>query len=156
VPPTEAPGGDGTVVRLSFPPEAQLLGTVRLVVGMVARKAGVDEEGIEDLKVAVSETCAVAVTDLAWAGLDAPIELDLILEPDRFGIEVRDRAPAGEPTSRGATAEEADLDDRQFGLALVGALVDDLASEPLGDGEGHRTRFWLRHKTDGSLPPPLV
>lgn len=151
--PTETPRGDGTTVRLSFPPEAQLLGTVRLVVGMVARKAGVDEEGIEDLKVAVSETCAAAVTDLTWAGLDAPIELDLIVEPDRFGIEVRDRAPAGQDPPRRVADDNGDLDDRQFGLALVGALVDDLASEPLDDGRGHRTRFWLHRRASDELPP---
>jgi anti-sigma regulatory factor (Ser/Thr protein kinase) len=153
--PTETSRGDGTTVRLSFPPEAQLLGTVRLVVGMVARKAGVDEEGIEDLKVAVSETCAVAVTDLAWAGLDAPIELDVIIEPERFGVEVRDRAPAAQDPPRRVPDENGDIDDRQFGLALVGALVDDLASEPLEDGEGHRTRFWL-HRRPGEDLPPLV
>jgi anti-sigma regulatory factor (Ser/Thr protein kinase) len=151
--PTGTPRGDGTTVRLSFPPEAQLLGTVRLVVGMVARKAGVDEEGIEDLKVAVSETCAVAVTDLTWAGLDAPIELDVIVEPDRFGVEVRDRAP--EVVRWSAVGPEADteVDDRQLGMALVGALVDDLASEPLEDGDGHRTRFWLHRRGADDLPP---
>jgi anti-sigma regulatory factor (Ser/Thr protein kinase) len=152
--PAEAPRGDEPTVRLSFPPEAQLLGTVRLVVGMVARKAGVDEEGIEDLKVAVSETCAVAVTDLAWAGLDAPIELDVIVEADRFGVEVRDRAPEVELTAKGATVDDSNLDDRQFGLALVGALVDDIASETLADGGGHRTRFWVRYRADKSPPPP--
>ena len=151
--PPEALRGDGITVRLSFPPEAQLLGTVRLVVGMVARKAGVDEEGIEDLKVAVSETCAVAVTDLAWAGLDAPIELDVIIEPDRFGFEVRVRAPAAQDPPRRTTEENGDLDDRQFGLALVGALVDDLATEPLEDGKGHRTRFWLNRRAGDDLPP---
>ena len=151
--PAEAPQGDGPTVRLSFPPEAQLLGTVRLVVGMVARKAGVDEEGIEDLKVAVSETCAVAVTDLAWAGSDAPIELDVILEPDRFGVEVRDRAPADQLAAMVGTVDDGELDDRQFGLALVGALVDDIASETLEDGGGHRTRFWLRHRADKNPPP---
>jgi anti-sigma regulatory factor (Ser/Thr protein kinase) len=126
---------------------------VRLVVGMVARKAGVDEEGIEDLKVAVSETCAVAVTDLAWAGLDAPIELDVIVELDRFGIEVRDRAPSAQDPPRRATEDNGDLDDRQFGLALVAALVDDLATEPLEDGDGHRTRFWLHRRSGDDLPP---
>lgn len=132
---------------MAFPPEPALLGTVRLVVGIVARKAGVDEEGVEDLKVAVSETCVVAVGDLAWAGLSTPIELDLIEEPDRFGVEVRDRAPAPEhaPSSNG------EVDDRQFGLALVGALVDDLHSVAL-EGGGHRTRFWMR-RGDAWLPP---
>ena len=151
--PTGTPRGGGTTVRLSFPPEAQLLGTVRLVVGMVARKAGVDEEGIEDLKVAVSETCAVAVTDLTWAGLDAPIELDVIVEPDRFGVEVRDRAPAAQDPPRLAAEDNGELDDRQLGMALVGALVDDLASEPLEDGDGHRTRFWLHRRGADDLPP---
>jgi len=139
------------VVHLEFPPEPALLGTVRLVVGIVARKAGVDEEGVEDLKVAVSETCAVAVGDLAWAGLSTPIELDLVEEPDRSGVEVRDRAPAEHAPS---VPEDGEVDDRQFGLALVGALVDGLHSTML-EGGGHSTRFWLRRGLE-ELPPPLT
>jgi anti-sigma regulatory factor (Ser/Thr protein kinase) len=131
-------------VRLAFPPQARLLGTIRLVVGIVARKAGIDEEGIEDLKVAVSETCAVAVADLARAGLSSPIELDLIEDGQRFGIEIRDRAPVDGRSVGGFDVE--DLDDRQFGLALVGALVDDLESVPL-EGGGHRTSFWVRPRS---------
>jgi anti-sigma regulatory factor (Ser/Thr protein kinase) len=140
------------VVRLAFPPLPALLGTVRLVVGVVARKAGVDEEGVEDLKVAISETCAVAVNGLEGAGLSTPIELDLIEEADRFGVEVRDAAPAGE---RGAAVPpDGEVDDRQFGLALVDALVDGLDDIRLPGG-GHRTRFWLpRARTE--LPPPLT
>jgi anti-sigma regulatory factor (Ser/Thr protein kinase) len=136
-----------TTVRLAFPPQARLLSTIRLVVGIVARKAGIDEEGIEDLKVAVSETCAVAVADLIRAGLASPIELDLIEDGERFGAEVRDRAPANERSAGGFDME--DLDDRQFGLALVGALVDDLDSAPL-EGGGHRTSFWLRARAGTS------
>jgi anti-sigma regulatory factor (Ser/Thr protein kinase) len=137
---TDGAVGSATV-RLAFPPQARLLSTIRLVVGIVARKAGIDEEGIEDLKVAVSETCAVAVADLARAGLSSPIELDLAEDGERFGVEVRDRAPADGRSADGFEME--DLDDRQFGLALVGALVDDLESAPL-EGGGHRTSFWLR------------
>jgi anti-sigma regulatory factor (Ser/Thr protein kinase) len=135
------------VVRLDFPPEPRLLSTVRLVVGMVARNTGIDEEGIEDLKVAVSETCAVAVGDLARAGLDTPIELDLVADGDRFLIEVRDRAPEGERPPQADALE--DLDDRQFGLALVGALVDDIDSGSLPGG-GHRVSFWLRRRPDAA------
>ena len=71
-------GGLPATVRLAFPPEPRLLGTIRLVVGIVARKAGMGAEGIEDLKVAVSETCAVAVGDLNKAGRPDPIEVDLV------------------------------------------------------------------------------
>ena len=146
-------------VRLAFPPEARLLGTLRLVVGIVARKAGMGEEGIEDLKVAVSETCAVAVGDLNRAGLPDPIDVDLVEAPDRFGIEVRDRASS---VSGPADAADGEVDDRELGLALVGALVDDLKTSTL-DGGGNRTSFWLRRGPQGpgpvpgdDLPPPLT
>jgi anti-sigma regulatory factor (Ser/Thr protein kinase) len=151
-------------VRLAFPPEPRLLGTVRLVVGIVARKAGMGAEGIEDLKVAVSETCAVAVGDLARAGRQDPIEVDLVEAPDRFGIEVRDRAPA--PAEDPGGPGDAEVDDRELGLALIGALVDDLKTSALEDG-GNRTSFWLRRDPlapgglglrppDPDLPPPLT
>jgi anti-sigma regulatory factor (Ser/Thr protein kinase) len=140
-----------TLVHLAFPPEPALLGTIRLVVGIVARKAGVDEEGVEDLKVAVSETCAVAVGDLTVAGLSTPIELDLVEEPDRLGVEVRDQAPVAPPAP--TIPENGEVDDRQFGLALVGALVEGLHSTTL-EGGGHSTRFWLRRVREE--PPPLT
>ena len=153
-------GAAPATVRLAFPPEPRLLGTVRLVVGIVARKAGMGEEGIEDLKVAVSETCAVAVGDLARAGRQDPIEVDLMETPDRFGIEVRDHAPASAQGPGGPG--DTEVDDRELGLALVGALVDDLKTAALADG-GNRTSFWLRRDPGGlgpdspeSLPPPLT
>jgi anti-sigma regulatory factor (Ser/Thr protein kinase) len=134
-------------VRLAFPPEPRMLGTIRLVVAIVARNAGIDEEGIEDLKVAVSESCALAVAELARAGVDAPIELALIEDGGRFGVEIHDRAPAEAPGPAGD--RPTDLDERQFGLALVGALVDQLESEPLNGG-GHRTSFWLPAKIESA------
>ena len=146
-------GGQPATVRLAIPPEPRLLGTVRLVVGIVARKAGLDEEGIEDLKVAVSETCAVAVADLNRAGRPHPIEIDLVEAVDRRGVEVRDRAPGAGPHPKDADTD-GEVDDRQFGLALVAALVDDLKTATL-DGGGNRTSFWLRRGPD-LLPPPLT
>jgi anti-sigma regulatory factor (Ser/Thr protein kinase) len=131
------------VVRLAFPPEPRLLGTVRLVVGIVARKAGIDEEAIEDLKVAASETCAVAIGDLARSASVTPIELDLIERKDGFGVEVRDRAPEVARWERASPEVDTEVDDRQLGMALIGALVDDLHSEELLGG-GHRTSFWVR------------
>jgi anti-sigma regulatory factor (Ser/Thr protein kinase) len=154
-------------VRLAFPPEPRLLGTVRLVVAIVARKAGMGAEGIEDLKVAVSETCAVAVGDLTRAGRRDPIEIDLVEGPDRFGIEVRDRAAA--PAQAPGGPADGEVDDRELGLALVGALVDDLKTSTL-EGGGNRTSFWLRREPEqrdlrptgglavspDDLPPPLT
>ena len=139
-------GGLPATVRLAFPPEPRLLGTIRLVVGIVARKAGMGEEGVEDLKVAVSETCAVAVGDLNRAGRPDPIEVDLVEGADRFGIEVRDRAPS--PSGVPGDPADGEVDDRELGLALVGALVDDLKTATL-EGGGNRTTFWLRRGPRG-------
>jgi anti-sigma regulatory factor (Ser/Thr protein kinase) len=158
-------GGSPATVTLAFPPEPRLLGTVRLVVGIVARKAGMGAEGIEDLKVAVAETCAVAIGDLSRAGRQDPIEVDLLESDDRFGIEIRDRAPAHDPVAD--DAGDGEVDDRELGLALVGALVDDLKTSTL-DGGGNRTSFWLRRGPEPTdprsgvglvpddLPPPLT
>jgi anti-sigma regulatory factor (Ser/Thr protein kinase) len=150
-------GGPPATVRLAFPPEPRLLGTIRLVVGIVARKAGMGAEGIEDLKVAVSETCAVAVGDLNRARLVDPIEVDLVEGADRFGVEVRDHAPA--PAQAPGDPHDGEVDDRELGLALVGALVDDLKTSAL-EGGGNRTSFWLRRDPldplSDDLPPPLT
>ena len=115
----------------------------------------------------MSETCAVAVGDLNRAGLTDPIEVDLVEGVDRFGIEVRDHAPASDQASGGP--HDGEVDDRELGLALVGALVDDLKTSAL-EGGGNRTSFWLRRdplETGGlglsppdpppdDLPPPLT
>ena len=102
----------------------------------------------------------LAVGDLARAGRRDPIEIDLVEAPDRFGIEVRDRAPAS--AQDGGGPDDPEVDDRELGLALVGALVDDLKTSTLQDG-GNRTSFWLRRDPGGlgldppeSLPPPLT
>jgi len=116
----------------------------------------------------VSETCAVAVGDLNRAGRLDPIEIDLVESADRFGIEVRDRAPA--PTAAPGDPGDGEIDDRELGLALVGALVDDLKTSTLQNG-GNRTSFWLRRGPEAlsseptggpglsppePLPPPLT
>jgi anti-sigma regulatory factor (Ser/Thr protein kinase) len=126
-------------VRLTVAPEPRLLGTVRLVVATAARRAGLDEEQIEDLKVAVSEACALSIHSVRDAGRGDPVEVDLFEDEGRFGIEVRDRAPDNWQSAAGATSG---VEDRVFGLALVSALVDSVESRPRSGG-GHATRFWL-------------
>ena len=132
--PLEA-GQAAQAVRLTVAPEPRLLGTIRLVVATAARRAGLDDEQVEDLKVAVSELCSAAVSDRR-----GPVEVHLAEQADRLVVEVVD-----------AGGTDADPDDRAFGLALVGSLVDGL-EWGAGKGGGRSTRFWLR-VADG--PPGL-
>jgi anti-sigma regulatory factor (Ser/Thr protein kinase) len=134
-----APLEDGQAahaVRLTVAPEPRLLGTVRLVVATAARRAGLDDEQVEDLKVAVSELCSAAVGDRR-----GPVEVHLAEQADRLVVEVVDAGGA----------DAAADDDRAFGLALVGSLVDGL-EWGAGTGGGRSTRFWLR--VAGRRPSP--
>ena len=80
---------------------------------------------------------AVADLDAEARGVLDEVQLDHGVEPG--AVEVADG--------------EIDLDDRQLGLALVGALMDDLRIAAL-EGGGSRTSFWLRRGPE--LPPPLT
>jgi anti-sigma regulatory factor (Ser/Thr protein kinase) len=141
--PHPAPDGrSGPSVRLSLAPEPQLLGTVRLVVASAGRRFGLDEEQIQDLKVAVSEVCTASIGALRLAGLDQPVELDLFEDGGRFGVEVRDHAPdrAHTPAPFGELGEL--VDEHDFSLALVESLAVEVMSGRDDDG-AHVTRFWL-------------
>lgn len=149
-------GPPSASVRLVVLPEPNLLSTVRLVVATAGRRAGLDDEMVEDLKVAVSEICATAIRDTGRVGgngdkdAEACIEVDLFDDRGRFGVEIRDRCP---PDERALRDPFGSADDRDFGLALVASLVDELdaADRP---GGGFVTRFWLapQGRQDGSGP----
>lgn len=140
------PPGSGVrsvpAVRLSLAPEPQLLGTVRLVVASAGRRFGLDEEQVEDLKVAVSEACTVAIGALNLAGLTSPVELEVFETDGRFGVSVRDHAPelAHTPTALGELGQLVDGHD--FSLALVESLAAEVRSGRDADG-AHATTFWL-------------
>jgi serine/threonine-protein kinase RsbW len=126
-------------IRLTLTPEPKLLSTVRLVVGSAGRRFGLDEEQVQDLKVAVSEACTLAIAALRAADLCEPLEIDLFEGTDRIGVEVRDRAPAW--SRRMAVPGELFGDD-DFSLALVSSLAADVKVGHRADGL-HATTFWL-------------
>lgn len=53
----------GARCTLRIPAEAAYVGTARIFAAAVARQAGVAEEHVDDLKLAISEACAVGVRD---------------------------------------------------------------------------------------------
>ena len=48
-------------IRISVPGNPRYVATLRLLVGALARQAGCDDEGVADLKLAVSELATAAV-----------------------------------------------------------------------------------------------
>jgi len=103
---------------LSLPPTPEHVRTARLVVVAAARRAGVAEDVVDDVRLAVGEAVARAVLRHAASGTDADVEV-VVDDDGGFAVEVRDR-----------TAPELPDDDEGMALALVRAVAPEVEIEP--------------------------
>ncbi|MGP4088535.1 ATP-binding protein [Streptomyces sp. KR55] len=117
-------------VELRFSALPEHVRTARLVAAAVARRAGVDEAVLDEVRLAVGEACSRAVGLHQSSGITAPVKVALIEEEKQFSIEVGDEAPhaaprGGEP---GAAADDpdAEAEEDEMGLAVISGLVDDV------------------------------
>ncbi|MFJ8005525.1 ATP-binding protein [Streptomyces fagopyri] len=117
-------------VELRFSALPEHVRTARLVAAAVARRAGVDEAVLDELRLAVGEACSRAVGLHQSSGISAPVRVTLIEEEKQFSIEVGDEAPRSAPgaTVPGASPGDADTDteEDEMGLAVISGLVDDV------------------------------
>ena len=81
-------------VRLSFSPAAVHVRTARLVGVAVARRAGVAEELLEEVRLAIGEACSRAVALHRSHGLQALVDVAMA-DGERFTVRVVDRAANG-------------------------------------------------------------
>lgn len=134
---SDMPASLASEMHLEIPARSVYVGVVRLALASVARQAGLDEDKVDDLRIAVSEACANAViTDEADSA--SMIKVAWREEPDRIVVEVLDESARQEPASEGAAGEER----MAMSLALLRSLVDECSFEPR-DGGGMATRLTL-------------
>ncbi|MEV7193932.1 ATP-binding protein [Streptomyces sp. NPDC093510] len=116
-------------VELRFSALPEHVRTARLVAAAVARKAGVDEAVLDEVRLAVGEACTRAVGLHQSSGVTAPVRVALIEDEKQFSIEVGDEAPRAAPGDR-APGARLDGDDAEgedeMGLAVISGLVDDV------------------------------
>ncbi|MGW1539075.1 ATP-binding protein [Streptomyces sp. NPDC002309] len=117
-------------VELRFSALPEHVRTARLVAAAVARRAGVDEAVLDEVRLAVGEACSRAVGLHQLHGITAPVKVALIEEEKQFSIEVGDEAPHA-PTgvrASGAAADDpdAEAEEDEMGLAVISGLVDDV------------------------------
>jgi Histidine kinase-like ATPase domain len=186
--------GTKPVVTLRLPASAAHVRTARLVAAAMARRSGIEEGLLDEVRLAVGEACARAVRLHERFGVDEPVTVEFI-DDDRFEVAVVDRAPAhaalfplagavvesgeagGSPSGEGSASGEvgpgnsdnlvmihrvsegadsgwrdslasdtsdfsdapwADPTGDALGLALLGAVVQDLAVRPGDAGGGSR------------------
>lgn len=105
---------------LSVAPEPVRLAEVRRFVEVVALEAGIGDEKLFDLKVAVSEACANAVEHSG--GQHAPLEISAFVYSDRIVFEIRDSGGFRMP----GTPRPSRREHRGLGLPLMVALMDEV------------------------------
>jgi anti-sigma regulatory factor (Ser/Thr protein kinase) len=146
-------------VTLRLPPNAAHVRTARLVAAAMARRSGVGEEVLDEVRLAVGEACARAVRRHNRYGVREPVTVEFV-DRDRFSVTVLDMAPArshesAEGENRTLPSRPEDLDlaawtdptAEALGLALLGVVVHDLQVVDEPDGDGTRlTMSWpLEH-----------
>ncbi|MDX2853566.1 ATP-binding protein [Actinacidiphila glaucinigra] len=138
-------------VELLFSALPEHVRTARLVAAAVARRAGVDEAVLDEVRLAVGEACSRAVGLYRSSGADRPVRVVLTEEEKKFSIEVGDKSPEAEdrpadaasvPSARGdspaehpeplpdgspSSSDSSEAEDEgQMGLAVISGLVDDV------------------------------
>ncbi|GLF96021.1 ATP-binding protein [Streptomyces yaizuensis] len=117
-------------VELRFSAQPEHVRTARLVAAAVARRAGVDEAVLDEVRLAVGEACSRAVGLHHTHGITAPVHVVLTDEDKLFSIEVGDEVPAlaaegVRAAAAAGTEDEAEGED-EMGLAVISGLVDDM------------------------------
>ncbi|MCD9875324.1 ATP-binding protein [Streptomyces guryensis] len=115
-------------VELRFSALPEHVRTARLVAAAVARRAGVDEAVLDEVRLAVGEACSRAVGLHQSAGITAPVKVQLVEEEKQFSIEVGDEAPRSSPGggASGSAGEDVETEEDEMGLAVISGLVDDV------------------------------
>src|ERR1700749_3930489 len=91
-------------VEVSFTPLPAHVRTARLVATPVARRRGVDESVLDEVRLAVGEACSRAVEAHRQHCPAEPIRVALTDDGERFEVVVTDAASAGFTASDGVAA----------------------------------------------------
>lgn len=116
-------------VELSFTPLPAHVRTARLVATAVARRSGVDESLLDEVRLAVGEACSRAVEEHQLYCPAEPVRLALTDMADRFEVEVTDNCAPGAVKLAGVGPDsKSGIAGLQAGLgfAVIAGLADDV------------------------------
>lgn len=139
----------GAVLELEIPARPEFVAVVRLVVATAAKtRRLVDDDRVDDLKLAVSEACTNAIE----ATSSLPDErVTILVEEDleSLFVTVADRGAGFDPSALPVHPPVTDPDrlnfERGLGIPLIRTLVDDVVFESgIGNGKGTRVRMSVR------------
>ena len=106
-------------VTVSIARDPALVRTVRLVAAAVARRTGLDEDFVEEVRLAAGEACALLLGDEALSAKDAePVTVAIAIDK-RLSVEVRSQSPVDV-----TDPPHSDIDGVEP-WALLRGLIDD-------------------------------
>ena len=147
------------VVELLLSPLPSHVRTARLVAVAAARRAGLDDERVDELRLALGEACSRAVGLHARHLPDTLVQVTVQDDPGKLTVTVTDRGPATGPVPDdvaedlldGPADDDPEAVDPAVALAMVSTLVDDVQVLP----GPHGTEVTMRWPLAPRTPPAL-
>jgi serine/threonine-protein kinase RsbW len=112
-------------VEVSFTPLPAHVRTARLVATAVARRSGVDESLLDEVRLAVGEACSRAVEAHRRHCPGEPVRIEMTDQDQRFVVTVSDHAPTA-PARPAAPDGGLTTLPAGFGLAVISGLAEDV------------------------------
>jgi serine/threonine-protein kinase RsbW len=109
-------------VTLRIPALPAHVRTVRLVAVAVARRSGVEEALLDEVRLAVGEACSRAVAQHQRSAPHEPVSVALRDESGRFVVTVRDVVPTVEATGAEAVQRLAGADGVETAAGSTGRV----------------------------------
>ena len=128
------------LVELLLSPLPSHVRTARLVVLAAARRAGLEDGLVDEIRLAVSESTSRAVALNARHAADVPVKILVSDDPTGLTLSVTDAGPAAGPGPDDLSEEllagqdAGEAADPDVALAVLTGLVDDVAIEPAATG----------------------
>jgi anti-sigma regulatory factor (Ser/Thr protein kinase) len=119
-------------VEVTFTPLPAHVRTARLVATAVARRSGVDETLLDEVRLAVGEACSRAVEAHRRHCPAEPVKIEMTDQGERFVVVVSDHAPTSVTASAGINGHSASYDAAPDALALIQGAEE--AGIPAGFG----------------------
>jgi anti-sigma regulatory factor (Ser/Thr protein kinase) len=138
-------------VEVTFTPLPAHVRTARLVATAVARRSGVDETLLDEVRLAVGEACSRAVEAHRRHCPAEPVKIEMTDQGERFVVVVSDHAPTSGTAPAGINGHSAGHDPAPdalaliqgaeeagipagFGLAVISGLADDVRVSSTSSG----------------------
>lgn len=135
-------------VRLAFSSVPRYVRTARLVAVAVARRAGVSEEMLDEVRLATGEACGAAVARHRRQGITDLVRVEMS-DDGPYVVRVIDACGSGRTASSSAGRDEEAEDADRMHEALLGALVKDLEVRKGEEGTEVRMVWPVRRRLSG-------